>query len=168
MMIKRIFNLIFIVNVLLFSHNALSLTPTFHMGQEINFGSIVLSTGSCSMIPTTGALTSHVGQFICEFQAGSQYGSYTITANPNKIIQVKMTPDLDNGSGYIFNPRASMFSDVASKVVHNNTDFVEINSGSSGIVNIYLGGELTVYSLPSAGQTINFSFDAAIEWNEID
>ncbi len=154
--------------IIFFGGKVQAITPTFSVNQEINFGSVILTTGSCSMIPTTGALTYYQGMFICEFPKGAQNGSYTITANPNKIVQIKMKPNLDNGNGYMFNPKASVFSDVQQKVIYNNNDFVEINSGDSGIINIYLGGDLTVYNNIPSGQTINFTFDEAIEWNELD
>lgn len=166
-MFKYLTVLVFCISSLFLHRTALAITPTFHVNQEINFGTITLSTGSCLMIATTGALTAFQGNFLCTLPDGSRKGNYTIIANPNKTVQVKITPNLDHGDGIIFNARAYMTSDSDAKGIINKTDFVEINSGTSGIINIDLGGELIINTVFPAGQTINFNFDGAIEWNEL-
>jgi hypothetical protein len=152
---------------IILSLNTFAITPTFNVVQEIKFGSLILSTGSCRMIPSTGALISFQGMFLCDLPSESQVGKYTIIANPNKQVQVKMLPNLDNDDGYEFNARVNMVSDSEQKVIFNTTDFVEINSGDSGMINIDVGGDLTVYSLLPSGQTFNFTYEPAIEWNEL-
>jgi hypothetical protein len=149
------------------SFNAFAITPSINLVQKINFGNLILSTGSCRMFPDNGVLTSFQGTFLCELPGDSRVGKYTIIANPNRQVQVKVLPNLDNGDGYSFNPRVNLLSDVGQKVIVNNTEFVEINSGISGIINIDIGGDLTVYSLLPAGQTFNFIYDPGIEWNEL-
>ncbi len=170
-MLKRLsslFAIFFIALTSLTPSSALALTPTLFVNQEIHFGALTPVIGSCLMIATTGALTSFTGQFLCISPDGSHNGNYTITANPNKIVQIKILPNLDNGNGVVFNARAYATSDNDAKGILNNTNFVEINSGTSGVINIDLGGELIISSIFPSGQTINFSFDAAIVWNEIN
>jgi hypothetical protein len=149
------------------SLNVFAITPTINLVQTINFGNLILSTGSCRMFPDNGVLTNFQGTFLCGLPGDSQVGKYTIIANPNRQVQVKVLPNLDNGDGYNFNPRVNLLSDIGQKVIVNNTEFVEINSGISGIININIGGDLTVYSLLPAGQTFNFIYDPGIEWNEL-
>lgn len=159
---------ILIFTSLLASRNALAITPTFFVNQEINFGILSLSPGSCLMIATSGAITTWQGDLICILPAGVQNGLYTITANPNKTVQIKVLPNLDNGNGITFNPRVYITSDSEAKGIINNSDFVEVNSGVSGVITIYLGGELSVSTMQISGQTINFNFEDAIEWNELN
>lgn len=153
---------------LLTPRNASAITPTFFVNQEIHFGILSLSPGSCLMIATSGAITSWQGDLICILPGGSQNGLYTITANPNKTVQIKIPPNLDDGNGLTFNPRAYITSDSDAKGLVNNSEFIEIDSGASGVITIYLGGELSISTMQVSGQTINFNFDAAIEWNELN
>jgi hypothetical protein len=166
-MFKRSLCFTLLCHFAMISFNVLAITPTFNFVQEINFGNLILSTGSCRMIPSSGTLISFQGTFLCDLPGDAQVGKYTIIANPNKQVQVKILPNLDNGDGYMFNARVNMVSDVSQKVIVDNTEFVEINSGSSGIINITVGGDLVVYALLPAGQTFNFVYDPAIEWNEL-
>ncbi|MGS2720624.1 hypothetical protein [Paraglaciecola aestuariivivens] len=146
----------------------MAITPTFNIVQEIEFGTVLPTTGSCLMHPETGELFAFSGEFICAISENSQIGIYTIIANPNKEIQVKFPPNLDDGTGTIFNPRVQMESDTERKYIVNNNNFVSIDSGASGVVNLYLGGELTISTIYPFEQTINFNFVGAIEWEEIE
>lgn len=145
-----------------------AITPTFNVMQDINFGNVTLTTGNCRMSAVSGALGPESGTFLCDLPGESQLGKYVIMANPDKIVQIKIKPNLDNNNGYMFNPKAVLKSDVQQKVIENNTEFVEINSGTSGMINITLGGVLTIYELLPAGTTFNFSYDDAIEWDELN
>jgi hypothetical protein len=145
-----------------------AITPSFNVNQEIDFGTVMPATGSCLMFPETGQLAPFQGNFVCTLPDGSQNGVYTIIANPNKQVQVKFLPSLDNGEGFVFNPRVSLVSDSDRKYIVNNIGFVNIDSGSSGIINLYLGGELTINSILPTNQTIQFNFADAIEWDELN
>ena len=152
---------------IILSFNTFAITPTFKVVQEIKFGNLILSTGSCRMSPADGRVSSFQGAFLCELPGEVQLGKYTIIANRDTQVQVKMLPNLDNGDGYTFNVWVGLVSDVAQAVILDNTEFVEINSGDSGIININVGGTLSVYSMLPAGQTFNFTYFPAIEWNEL-
>ncbi|WP_158968169.1 hypothetical protein [Paraglaciecola sp. L3A3] len=167
-MCKYIFGISFYLNLTLMSFNVLAITPTFNLVQEINFGKLTLSTGSCRMLPADGRIIAFEGTFLCDLPSeGRQVGKYTIIANPNKQVQVRFKRILDDDNGYRFNPRMHLISDVSQKVIFDTTEYVQINSGDSGIINIDVGGDLTVYELIPPGQTINFVFDDAIAWNEL-
>lgn len=150
------------------SFNVFAITPTFNLVQEINFGPLTLSTGSCRMLPSDGRIIAFEGSFLCDLPSNNtQVGKYTIIANPNKQVQVRFSRILDDGNGYRFNPRMNLVSDSNQTVIFNTTEFVQINSGDSGIININVGGDLTVYELIPPGQTINFVFENAIQWDEL-
>jgi hypothetical protein len=150
-----------------FSNGVLAITPTFVVVREINFGLVLPSPGSCRMIASTGAITSYVGQNICYLPDNSQNGRYTIMANPNKIIRVKVLPDQDTGDGVVFNPYIELIVEgVPGVVISNNVGYKSINTGATGIVELFLGGDLTVSGAYAYGQTVTFSFLDAIDWYE--
>ena len=153
---------------LAFSFPGHTITPTFNIVQTIKFGTVLPATGSCLMHPETAELFAFQGEFICALSESAQNGIYTIIANPNKDIAIRFTPNLDDGAGIIFNPRVQLESDTERKYILNNNNFVLIDSGDSGIVNLFLGGELSISEIFAFDQTISFDFVDAIEWNEID
>jgi hypothetical protein len=150
------------------SFNTWAITPTFNIVQEINFGPLTLATGSCRMLPLDGRIIAFEGTFLCDLPSDvRQKGKYTIIANPNKQVQFRFSRILDDGDGYSFNPRVNLISDSNQTVLFDTTEFVQINSGDSGIINIDIGGDLKVTELIPPGQTINFTFENAIQWNEL-
>jgi hypothetical protein len=154
--------------LLVTSCNAIAITPTFSVIREVHYGVLLPESGSCRMIASTGTITNYIGELICVLPEGVQNGRYTITANPHKTIRVKILPNLDNGNGIIFNPYVELISEgEIGKVISNNIGFVEIDSGVTGIVELYVGGDLTISGTFGFGQTVNFSFADGIEWHEL-
>lgn len=156
-----------LLTLLTISHSALAITPTLNVVREINFGTVMPEIGSCRMSASTGVMISYIGQFICVLPENAQNGRYTIIANPNKVIRVKVLPNQNDGNGIIFNPYIELISSGFTKeVIYNNVGFKQMNSGSDGIVELYMGGDLRVNTELPYGQTISFSFVDAIEWYE--
>lgn len=163
-MLKLLINTLFLC---LISSSAFAITPTFTVVREIHFGDVLTTPGSCRMSSSTGVIISYIGQYICLLHDTAQNGRYTITANPNKTIRVKVLPNQNTGDGVIFNPYIELISTgFTREVLYNNVGFKEINSGADGIVDLYLGGDLITSTVYSYGQTINFNFADAIEWYE--
>jgi hypothetical protein len=166
-MLKTLFLTSCIPSVALVCSVAQAFTPKFHVVQEIYFGTVQPVSGSCSMTRETAFVSAHLGQFICILPQDAMNGHYTITANSNKIVQIKIPPNLDNGNDIMFNPNVILKSDVENKVIYNNTEFQTIHTGTSGIIDIYMGGEITVSTTYSLGRIVSFSFPEVIEWNEL-
>lgn len=159
----------FIKLLLLFAIScpAIAITPTFTVVRDIHFGDVLPEVGSCRMSASTGVIISYIGQFICLLHDTAQNGRYTITANPNKTIRVKVLPNQNTGNGVIFNPYIELVSTgFTNEIIYNNVGFKQINSGPDGIVELYVGGDLKTSTTYPYGQTINFSFVDAIEWYE--
>lgn len=145
----------------------MAITPVFTVVREIYFGVILPAPGGCRMIAGTGSIVTNDGQRTCILPERSQNGLYTITANPNKIIRVSVLPNQDSGAGIIFNPYIEMVSEgFETKIIFNNTGVQTINSGVDGIVDLYLGGDLSINTTYGFSETIPFSFLDAIEWSE--
>lgn len=153
--------------LLVISNSVMAITPTFNVVRDIHFGDILPAPGSCRMSASTGVIISYIGQFICVLHDTAQNGRYTIIANPNKIIRVKVLPNQNTGDGVIFNPYIELVSSGFTKeIIYNNVGFKQMNSGADGIVDLYIGGDLVTSTVYPYGQTINFSFPDAIEWYE--
>lgn len=149
------------------SFKLFAITPTFTVVREIYFGVILPEPGGCRMLAGTGEIVTNDGQRTCILPQDSQSGLYTITANPNKTIRVSVQPNQDNGAGIIFNPYIELVSaGYATKIIFNNTGEQTINSGPDGIVDLYLGGDLSINTTFSFNQTITFNFVDALEWSE--
>ncbi len=146
---------------------AQAITPILSIDREISYGVVLPEPGSCRMIAKTAVIMDYLGTNICVMQDDARNGLYIITANPNKNIRVKVLPNQDNGDGVVFNPYIEMNSDGETpQTIFNNTGFVLINSGVTGVVNLYLGGDLVVSRSYPYNQKIIFSFVDAIEWQE--
>lgn|GEM_PF-3638428 len=163
-MIKYSIKLLFLFVI---SNSALAITPSFNVVREIHFGDVLPSAGSCRMSASTGVIISYIGQYICLLHDTAQNGRYTIIANPNKTIRVKVLPNQNTGTGVIFNPYIELVSTgFVKEIIYNNVGFKQMNSGPDGIVDLYVGGDLITSTTYPYGQTINFSFADAIEWYE--
>jgi hypothetical protein len=160
----------YLINVLMLfivSNSALAVIPAFNVVREIHFGNVMPVAGSCRMSASTGVIISYIGQNICILQETAHNGRYTIIANPNKIIRVKVLPNQNDGNGVIFNPYIEMVSTGFTKeIIYNNVGFKQINTGTDGIVELFMGGDLIISRTYPYGQTINFSFADSIEWHE--
>lgn len=144
-----------------------AITPVLTVDREISYGVVLPEPGSCRMLAKTAVIIDYQGTNICVMQDDARNGLYTITANPNKNIRVRLQPNQDNGDGVVFNPYIEMNSDGQTpQSIFNNTGYVIINSGVTGVVSLYLGGDLIVSRSYPYNQKITFSFIDAIEWQE--
>jgi len=168
MKIKLVLPLLLFLLLSVVSRSVIAITPTISILREIHYGILLPESGSCRMIASTGVITSYIGQFVCILPESAHNGRYTVTANPNKVIRFKILPDLDTGTGIVFNPYVELISvGEVGKVISNNVGYVDINSGVTGIVEVYVGGDLTITGSNSYGQTISFNFADGIEWFEV-
>lgn len=151
----------------LISAQVFAITPSLSIVREIDYGVVLPEPGSCRMIAKTAVIMGYQGTNICIMQDDAHNGLYTITANPNKNIRVKVPPNQDNGDGLIFNPYVELNSDGETpQTIFNNPGFVSINSGATGVVNVYLGGDLIISRSYPYSQLVTFSFIDVIEWHE--
>lgn len=154
------------VSLLMVKH-AKAVEPTFFLVKEINFGALMFLPGSCQMDPETGVLSPFNGRFLCSEPSDASNAEYIIRLDPNKMVRLRIKPDLNNNDGYIFNPKAKAISQSGTVEIYNEPDFVEVNSGGFGQINIYIGGELTIISSPPPSTPVNFSYADAILWELI-
>lgn len=148
------------------SFSCYALTPSFHVNKEISFGLVLFIAGNCTMSHETGAITVSNPSKMCGAYGGGIRGHYTIIANPNKQIRFKMDQRDNEGDGFLYIPAGESVSDFETVVIIPNT-IQQIDSGSSGIVNMYLGGQLLIVSPTTPSTSVTFTKVAGIEWSEL-
>ena len=148
----------------LFGSQTVMAAPYIVQASTVSFGDkIVPTTGACDMDHNTSALTNTSGM-ICGAASGSR-GHYRVFATPNTTVRIVVRPHNDNGNGAVFNPVGEIQSDAAGPIAYIEHNTTNINSGASGIVEIYVGGTLTLLTKPPTSTTFNLDFE--IDFSEI-
>ena len=133
-----------------------AITPYIVETKTLSFGSIIFISGSCQMAYNTQVITNLTSQNICTNSTGTT-GGYRIFANPNKQVQIKLNSHGDNGNGIIYVPDGQLVSDVANGLIIADTTKT-INSGASGIIDITIGGRITINSVLASSSIYNELF----------
>lgn len=142
------------------------ITPSFSVVQEISFGQTLFIPGNCYLDPETGYVSDLPPSIMCVATGTGKVGHYVIIANPNKQIRIKILQKNNDGDGFIFTPEGFIESDTHTEAITVNVA-QEINSGNSGVVDIFIGGQL--YSTEEISPSSIFSFERTdgIEWEEL-
>lgn len=136
----------------------------FSVIDDIDFGTIFFKQGICDMDPATGALTNVTGINTCEESSKGTVGSYVITTSPNVTVTVKLLQRNDAGDGLIFEPTGKMRNISQEVDVPAGID-VQISSGSTGVVRLFVGGRLRLAQDMLPANTYTFSQPVGIEWS---
>ncbi len=133
-----------------------AITPYIIETKTLSFGSLIYVPGACKLAYNTQVITNLTSQNICTNSSGSA-GVYRIFANPNKQVQIKLNSHSDSGNGILYVPDGQLVSDVASAIIIADTTQT-INSGTSGIIDITIGGQLTISSILTPASIYNELF----------
>jgi hypothetical protein len=152
--------------LLLTSFSSYALTPSFSVNKEISFGLVLFIPGNCTMDHNSGAITVSNPSKMCGSNGNGVRGYYTIIANSNTQISIKISQRDNEGDGFLYIPAGELVSDFETVVIIPNTT-QQIDSGSSGVVNIFLGGQLLIVSPTTPSSNITFTKVAGIEWSEL-
>jgi hypothetical protein len=133
-------------------------TSTTSFGDQI-----VPSLGACDLAYDTSVLSNSSGA-ICSAATGSR-GHYKVYAAPNTTVRIVVKPHNNSGDGVVFFPEGVIFSDSTPAISYLDNNTTNIDSGTSGIVEIYVGGNLTLVSKPSVSTSYNFTYE--IDFSEI-
>lgn len=130
-------------------------TPYLIISQKLDFGELLGLTGTCHLDAETKEVTDLGGSF-CPFiyQRYAEPAHYIIVADPGSQVEFRINTysNLSNGLNYIPEGiyKVSGLSDVPMLI----NQFQTINSGSTGVINIRMGGTLTT----SRAQSFNTNF----------
>lgn len=138
--------------------------PYIIQASTTSFGNqIVPSLGACDLAHDTSILNNTSGN-ICSAASGNR-GHYRVFAAPNTTVRIVVRPHNNSGDGVIFFPFGVVFSDSTGDIAYIENNTTNIDSGTSGIVEIYVGGTLTLVAKPSVSTSYNFTFE--IDFSEI-
>jgi len=152
--------LVFASGLLLTSFNGQT-APYVVQASTTSFGAnIIPQTGACDMAYDTSILTNTAGNLCTTGNTGNR-GHFRVFATPNTTVRIVVRPHNDSGDGVVFFPDGVIFSDSTAAIDFVESATTNIDSGASGIVEIYVGGVLTLVSKPNTSTTYNFT-------NEID
>ena len=140
-----------------------AITPYIVETRTLYFGHIVFMQGSCSMAYDSQVISNLTASNICTSSTGTA-GTYQIFSNPNTQVQIKLKSHGDNGNGIIYVPNGELVSDFETALIIADTTKT-INSGASGIINITIGGRLTISSTLASSASYDELFE--IEFIEL-
>ena len=158
-------NLSYLVAILFTFVSPLSQAQSvFNVLEEIDFGTIFFKQGICDMDPASGDLSNVTGVNLCAMSAKGTVGRYVITTEPNKMVTVKLIQRNSDGDGLVFIPAGHISSISEDMEVPADIE-IDISSGSTGVVRLYLGGRLQVMQDLEPSSNYSFSQPVGIEWS---
>ena len=134
-----------------------SIVPYIVETKTLHFGNIIFIPGSCLMAYDTQVITNLTPHNICASNSGTS-GGYRVFANPNKQVQITIKSHGDIGNGIIYVPDGQIVSDFESALIIADTTKT-INSGTTGIIDITIGGRLTINSTLASSSNYNELFE---------
>lgn len=131
--------------------------------QDLDFIDVLPVAGDCNIHVDTGILTGS----LCAGGSGAigNVGHYRITADPGKTITITIRSKSDTGDGVIVMPSGKIKTDSAADVIFSADSAVNIDSGVSGEIHIYIAGRLTFTSNKAFGTIYSVEHD--IEFIEL-
>jgi len=150
--------------ILIYSCSAFAaITPYIIETKTLSFGNIIFIPGSCSMAYNSQVISNLTSSSICTSSTGT-IGIFQIFSNPNKQVKIKIKSHGDTGNGVIYVPYGEIVSDVESAIIIADTTKT-INSGASGMIELTIGGQLTINSILSSSSVYSALFE--IEFTEL-
>jgi len=157
-----------LVSLLLLSFSGSLLATNFNLVEPMNFSVFMSTNGECSLDSATGNVTELSGNGFCAYAEGASPATFKFTGIPNEDYEFKVNLlAASNSNGYMFTPEGSITSDLESKVALVGS-FVRVNAGTTGIINIRVGGRLRVDSSTNlqAGTKYRVREVFSISWQE--
>ena len=93
-------------------------------------------------------------------------GEYTITATANTTVRIRAISTVGHPQGFILEPTLRLTNNLAASAVNLSPDTdIDFDTGTDGIINVYMGGTITFPGGLTAGSS--HSFNATLEFNEV-
>jgi len=163
--IKHHQNLFALITSLMLFTFGVEAAPYIVQTSTTSFGAqIIPQTGVCEMAHDTSVITKISGNLCTNGTTGSR-GHYKVFAAPNTTVRIVVRPHNNTGDGVVFAPDGVVFSDSTAAIPFVEHATTNIDSGVSGIVEIYIGGVLTQVSKPPPSTTFNFTHE--IDYSEL-
>jgi hypothetical protein len=140
--------------------------PYLNVIDDISFGSLLGKTGSCELNAITKVIDNQSGN-LCLYNETGTPGRYLIVSSSNKVIRIRINTKTNSGDGIVFVPSGvyRVTGEVDIDIVADQ--YQDISTGTTGILEIKLGGALTAHLTLSLASTFSFTNLTGIEWNEL-
>jgi len=123
----------------------------------INFGDIVPTTGRCEMDVESEVLINRMNE-ICLSSKG-QAGFFKLYTDANTLTTFTVKTRLFEADGVQFRPFGIAKSNAVSRMMFIPDTPLSIDSGSSGTIEIYIGGVIDITDSVSPNNRIQISYD---------
>lgn len=140
----------------LFSAHCFARSDAIVQITALSFGDLVPKSGYCELDVVSSAISSPDDMCL----GSQQLALYRITTDPNTTMIIRLDTADDNAQGFSFSPKARITNDLGTEtlapIAGSETWF---DSGSDGVIDIYVGGTLTVTNSLSSLQSYTINFD---------
>jgi len=129
--------------------------------KTLSYGRTVSRIGSCELDPFTELITSP--QLICI--DSQSLGHYKIFGDPNQMLKITLHKVDDIPGGISFAPKGRLQNNLGDSIlapIAGTQTWIRI--GSDGVLNIYVGGTLTLNQIQNTASPFVLQFN--IEFNE--
>jgi len=124
--------------------------------EALSFGDIVPKAGFCELDVADGSISSPDNMCL----GNAELAHYRITSDPNIniIVRLNMVDDVDQGLR--FAPKARLTNDLGTVTLAPIAGAdTWMMTGTDGIIDIYVGGTLTIFNSLAGLQAYNMTFD---------
>lgn len=119
---------------------------SIYIVNNMDFSVFKATEGECDLDSTTGDVTELSGDGFCAYANDAEPAKIRFVGTPNEDYEFRLTLlAASNANGYLFTPEGTITSDSESESIVVDS-FVEVNAGSTGIIEILVGGTLNVDS----------------------
>ena len=122
----------------------------------LSFGEVVPKSGFCELDVADGSISSPDNMCL----GNAQLAHYRITSDPNIniIVRLNMVDDMDQGLR--FAPKARLTNDIGTVTLAPIAGAdAWMMTGTDGVINIYVGGTLTISTSLNGLQAYNLTYD---------
>jgi hypothetical protein len=174
MEVKKLIYSIKIIRVIFFALGVFSLssfaaiTPYITLVDNLSFGEILGLPGSCYLAHDTKEVIDSAGS-LCPAQEseGGTPGKFILYANANKQVNIKIKNKINDGDGLSFTADGVYSVSGLPDITILPNQFQLIDTGSTGIIIITIGGTLTSSIQQNFSSSYNLNVIDGIEFFEL-
>lgn len=139
-----------------YSQQAIAWSDSIVQLNSLSFGQMVPKSGFCELDVSTDVVSSPDNMCL----GGNQTAHYRITTDPNTTMIVTLHLADDIAQGLRFAPKARFENNLGSSTTNliagSDTWFT---SGTDGIIDVYVGGTITISDSLQGLESYSLSFD---------